>query len=178
MRLYTRTGDEGQTSLFGGARVSKADSRIEACGEVDELNAWLGLVRVSALDADVDAALDGIQRDLFAVGAAVADPEGRRPGQADRAGIGRDDVLRLEGLIDRFDAEPPPLTRFILPGGAGDGAAIHVARAVCRRAERRIAALQPAPDAEVLRYVNRLSDLLFALARAVNHRAGLAESPW
>jgi len=178
MKLYTRTGDEGQTSLFGGARVSKADRRIEACGDVDELNAWLGLVRVSGLDADIDAVLDRIQRDLFAVGAAVADPEGRRPGHADRAWVGPDDVLRLEGLIDRFDAEPPPLTRFILPGGAREGAAIHVARGVCRRAERRIVALEPAPDADVLRYVNRLSDLLFALARAANHRAGRAESQW
>jgi cob(I)alamin adenosyltransferase len=178
MKLYTRTGDEGQTSLFGGTRVSKTDSRIEACGDVDELNAWLGLVRAADLDPDIDAALDGIQRDLFAVGAAVADPAGRRPGQADRAGVGPDDVLRLEGLIDRYNGEPPPLTRFILPGGAREGAALHVARAVCRRAERRIVALQPAPDAEVLRYVNRLSDLLFAMARAANHRTGRAESQW
>jgi cob(I)alamin adenosyltransferase len=178
MKLYTRTGDEGQTSLFGGARVSKADGRIEACGEVDELNAWLGLVRVSGLDADVDAVLDQIQRDLFAVGAALADPAGRRPGQAERAGIGAADVTRLEDLIDRFDTEPPPLTRFILPGGAQAGAAVHVARAVCRRAERRIVALQPAADADVLRYVNRLSDLLFALARAVNHRSGTGEIQW
>jgi cob(I)alamin adenosyltransferase len=178
MKLYTRTGDGGQTSLFGGARVSKADSRIEACGDVDELNAWLGLVRAPGLDADVDAALDGIQRDLFAVGASIADPGRRRAGQADRTVVGPDDVARLEDLIDTFDAEPPPLTRFILPGGAPDGSAMHIARAVCRRAERRIVALEPPADAEVVRYVNRLSDLLFALARAVNHRGGRAESQW
>ena len=178
MKLYTRTGDEGQTSLFGGARVSKADGRIDACGEVDELNAWLGLIRASGLDADFDEALERIQHDLFAVGAAIADPAGRRPGKADRTQIGSDDVLRLERLIDLMDREPPPLTRFILPGGGRAGAAVHVARAVCRRAERRIVALGPPTDADVLRYINRLSDLLFALARATNHRNGNPERHW
>jgi len=145
---------------------------------VDELNAWLGVIRASGVDPDIDEALERIQRDLFAVGAAIADPTGRRAGQADRTQIGSDDVLRLEGLIDRMDQEPPPLTRFILPGGGRQGAAVHVARAVCRRAERRIVALDPPLDADVLRYVNRLSDLLFALARAINHRGGNPERQW
>jgi cob(I)alamin adenosyltransferase len=179
--LYTRTGDRGETSLVGGTRVSKSDPRVEAYGEVDELNAWLGWVRVSlapAALAPVSEALAAIQRDLFAIGARLADPGDRLAGRVAKAAVADADVERLERLIDRFDAEAPPLRRFILPGGSLAGAGLHLARTVCRRAERRIVALSPPADDVVLRYVNRLSDLLFAMARAVNHQADAPEIEW
>lgn len=178
MKIYTRTGDAGETSLFDGTRVSKADARVDAFGEVDELNAWIGLVRASRLDADLDHALADIQRDLFAFGARLADPAGKIAARVTKASLGDDDVARLEALIDRVEAELPPLARFILAGGAPAGAALHVARTICRRAERRIVALDPPPDAVLVRYVNRLSDLLFVLARAVTRRAGIPEIEW
>ena len=164
--------------LFRSSRVSKADPRVDAYGEVDELNAWLGLVRASGLDADLDTALVHIQRDLFAVGAQLADPADRLASRVTKAFIADTDVERLEQLIDRLEQELPPLTRFILAGGAPSGASLHVARTVCRRAERRIVALAPAADAVIVRYMNRLSDLLFVLARVVNHRAGQPETEW
>ena len=178
MKLYTRTGDSGDTSLFDGTRVKKDDPRVDAYGEVDELNAWLGFVRSSKLDADVDAVIVEIQRDLFALGAQLADPADKIASRVTKAVLDDEAVERLERLIDRFDAEPPPLRHFILAGGTPGGAALHVARTVCRRAERRIVALTPPADAVLVRYVNRLSDLLFALARAVNHRAGVPETDW
>jgi cob(I)alamin adenosyltransferase len=176
--LYTRTGDRGETSLFDGTRVRKTDPRVAAYGDVDELNAWLGLARSSGLDADLDAELVGLQRDLFALGAMLADPAHKIAERVTKAALGENDVVRLERLIDRLDAEVPPLRRFILAGGGSPGAALHVARTVCRRAERGIVALDPAPDPVLLRYVNRLSDLLFVLARVVNVRAGVAELEW
>ncbi|MGE5245543.1 MAG: cob(I)yrinic acid a,c-diamide adenosyltransferase [Betaproteobacteria bacterium] len=178
MKLYTRTGDAGQTSLFDGTRVSKHDARVDAYGEVDELNAWLGVVRAADLDADIDAEVVQLQRDLFALGASLADPGGKIADRVTKASLGAADVERLEHLIDRLDAEVPPLRRFVLPGGSPAGAALHVARTVCRRAERRIVALDPPVDPLLLQYVNRLSDLLFALARAVNHRAKQPETEW
>ena len=178
MKLYTRTGDGGETSLFDGTRTRKDDARVDAYGEVDELNAWLGLVRTSALDADVDGALLAIQRDLFALGAQLADPADKLAPRVSRAVIADDHVTRLESLIDRFDAEVPALRRFILAGGTPAAAALHVARTVCRRAERRMVALQPPIDPVLVRYINRLSDLLFAMARYENHRAGVAEIEW
>jgi cob(I)alamin adenosyltransferase len=178
MRLYTRSGDKGETSLFGGERVSKADSRVSAYGDVDELNAWLGFVLATGADPDVQAVLEDIQRDLFAIGAALADPHGKRPQHSGKGSIDAGDVSRLEGLIDRFDAEPPSLTRFILPGGTSAGAALHLARAVCRRTERQIVSLDPPAENQLLVYINRLSDLLFALARAVNYRTGKDEREW
>lgn len=178
VKIYTRTGDAGDTSLFDGRRVSKADARVDAYGEVDEVNAWLGLARASRLDEDLDRALGEIQRDLFAFGARLADPAGKIAARVTKASVGDDDVSRLEAAIDRLETELPPLTRFILAGGAPAGAALHVARTVCRRAERRIVALQPPPDAVLVRYINRLSDLLFVLARVVNRRAGVAEIEW
>jgi cob(I)alamin adenosyltransferase len=178
VKIYTRTGDAGETSLFDGSRVSKADSRVDAYGEVDELNAWLGLARASGLDPDLDAALVGIQQDLFALGAQLADPADKIADRVTKATLGDPDVARLEALIDRLEAELQPLRRFILAGGAPGGAALHVARTVCRRAERRMVSLLPPPDAVLLIYVNRLSDLLFVLARVVNHRAGLPETEW
>ena len=178
MKIYTRTGDAGETSLFDGTRVSKSDARVDAYGEVDELHAWLGLARASCLDADLDEALVRIQRDLFALGAQLADPADKIADRVTKATLGDDDVVRLEQLIDRLEAELPPLRRFILAGGSPAGAALHVARTVCRRAERRMVSLEPRVDSVLLRYVNRLSDLLFVLARVVNHRAGMPETEW
>jgi cob(I)alamin adenosyltransferase len=176
--LYTRTGDSGETALFDGTRVRKSDPRVEAYGDVDELNAWLGLVRTAGLDPEFDADVVRIQRDLFALGAALADPADRIAARVTKAALDDADVARLERMIDRLDAETPPLRRFILPGGTPAGAAVHLARTVCRRAERRMVALDPPVDGVLIRYANRLSDLLFALARAVNHRAGLPETEW
>jgi cob(I)alamin adenosyltransferase len=178
VKIYTRTGDTGETALFDNSRVSKADPRVDAYGEVDELNAWLGAVLAAGLDADIDDSLTRIQRDLFAVGARLADPSARIADRVTKAFITPDDVERLEQLIDRHEQELPPLTRFILAGGAPAGANLHIARTVCRRAERRIVALVPPPDPLVIRYMNRLSDLLFVLARVVNHRAGQPERAW
>ena len=178
VKLYTRTGDTGETSLFDGTRVRKDDERVAAYGDVDELNAWLGLARASGLDADLDAVVVHLQRDLFALGAQLADPAHKLAARVDKAFIDDEDVARLERAIDNLDGEVPPLRRFILAGGCPAGAAFHVARTVCRRAERRIIALEPKPDGVLLQYVNRLSDLLFAMARAVNARAGVPETEW
>jgi cob(I)alamin adenosyltransferase len=178
VKIYTRTGDAGDTSLFDGSRVRKSDARVDAYGEVDELNAWLGLVRAASPGAPVDEALVAIQRDLFALGARLADPAEKIAARVTKAAITDADIERLERLIDRFEEMLPPLRRFILAGGTPAGAALHVARTVCRRAERRMVALDPAVDAVLLRYVNRLSDLLFVLARAVNHHGGAPEVEW
>ena len=178
MKIYTRTGDTGETSLFGKTRVSKADPRVDAYGEVDELNTWLGFVGSFPLDPDVVEALVQIQRDLFAVGAQLADPSERLSERQIKAFLTDGDVARLEALIDRLETELPPLTHFILSGGSPAGAALHVARTVCRRAERRMVSLTPPVDAILVRYANRLSDLLFVMARSVNHRTGLPETAW
>jgi len=178
VKLYTRTGDTGDTSLFDQRRVSKADPLVDAYGEVDEVNAWLGFVRTFTLDPDIDAALIAIQRDLFAVGAQLADPTDRLGAHRTKAFVTADHVTRLEQLIDRLDAEVPPLKAFILAGGSQPGAALHIARTVCRRAERRMVGLSPVPEPILIQYVNRLSDLLFAMARAVNHRASVPETEW
>jgi len=178
VKIYTRTGDTGETSLFSGDRARKDDPRVDAYGEIDELNAWLGLARASALDPALDPTLVALQRDLFALGAQLADPADTLAPRVTKAVIDDDHILRLEQLIDRLEAELPPLRRFILAGGTAAGAALHVARTVCRRAERRMVALEPAVDGVLVRYVNRLSDLLFVLARAVNRRAGAAETEW
>jgi cob(I)alamin adenosyltransferase len=178
LKIYTRTGDTGETSLFDGTRVVKNDARVDAYGEVDELNACLGLARASGAGQEIEAEIVRLQRDLFALGAQLADPGEKLAARVTKAVLGDDDVARLEQLIDRFEAELPPLRRFILAGGSPVGAALHVARAVCRRAERRMVALEPPVDGVLLRYINRLSDLLFVIARAVNHRAGVAETEW
>jgi len=178
VKIYTRTGDAGETSLFDGTRVMKHDARVDAYGEVDELNATLGLARAATIDADLDAELDRLQRDLFALGAQLADPSDRLAARVTKAVVADADVARLEALIDRLEAEVPPLRRFILAGGHPAAATLHVARAVCRRAERRIVSLAPPVDPILLRYVNRLSDLLFVLARVVNHRTGTPEREW
>jgi len=178
VKLYTRTGDAGETSLFGGTRAPKSDPRVDAYGEVDELNAWLGLARASLIAPDLAGELVHLQRDLFALGAQLADPADKIAARVTKAMLADEDVARLEELIDRMETELPPLRRFILAGGAPAGAALHVARTVCRRAERRIVALDPPVDPILLRYVNRLSDLLFVLARVANHRAGVPEIEW
>jgi len=178
VKIYTRTGDTGETSLFDGTRARKDDPRVDAYGEVDELNAWLGLVRASSPGAPVDAELAAIQRDLFALGAQLADPADKLAARVTKAIVSDPEVARLEQTIDRLDAALPPLRRFVLAGGTPAGAALHVARTVCRRAERRIVALDPPVDPVLVRYINRLSDLLFVLARAVNHRAGAPETEW
>jgi cob(I)alamin adenosyltransferase len=178
VKIYTRTGDAGETSLFDGTRVGKDDPRVDAYGEVDEANAWLGFARASGLDPALADDIVQIQKDLFALGAQLADPADRIAARVTKAFIGDDDVARLERIIDRVDAELPPLRRFVLAGGSPAGAALHVARVVCRRAERRIVSLQPPVDPVLIRYVNRLSDLLFVLARAANHRAGVPEVEW
>ena len=182
VKIYTRTGDAGETGLFDGTRVSKADARVATYGEVDELNAWLGLAR-AALPGETSGppplkeVLEQLQRDLFALGSRLADPSHKIAGRVTKAAIVPEDIERLERWIDAFESELPPLRRFILPGGAHAGAALHVARTVCRRAERAMVALGGI-EPELLTYINRLSDLLFVLARVANHRQGDAEVEW
>ena len=179
MKIYTRTGDGGDTGLFDGTRVSKADPRVATYGDVDELNAWLGLVRAAGVDDEIRGMLEQIQKDLFAVGARLADPAQRIAERVTKAAVSENDITRLEEWIDRLDADLPPLRRFILAGGSPAGASLHVARTVCRRAERALVGLGPyAYEHELLVYVNRLSDLLFVMARAVNRRAAVAEIEW
>jgi cob(I)alamin adenosyltransferase len=179
VKIYTRTGDAGETGLFDGTRVVKSDPRVGAYGDVDELNAWLGLVRASMTGGPVARMVEQIQRDLFAVGARLADPAHRIADRVEKAAVSSGDVSRLEDWIDSLEAELPPLRRFILPGGSTSGSALHVARTICRRAERSMVSLgADAFEPELLVYMNRLSDLLFVMARAVNHRAGLPETEW
>jgi cob(I)alamin adenosyltransferase len=180
MKIYTRTGDGGGTALFGGTRVSKADPRVAAYGDVDELNACLGVVRAEReLAVDVAEMLERIQKDLFAIGARLADPAEKIAERVTKVAVADADIRRLEDWIDRFQTELPPLRRFILPGGNRAGALLHLSRTVCRRAERSIVALGAGNvEPHLLAYVNRLSDLLFVIARAVNHRAGQPEPEW
>jgi cob(I)alamin adenosyltransferase len=179
VKIYTKTGDTGETSLFDNTRVPKSDARVDAYGEMDELNACLGAARAAGLDSDIAAAVEQIQKDLFAVGARLADPSARIAGRVTKAAVTQADIERLEQLIDRLEAELPALRRFILPGGSPAGAALHLARTVCRRAERRVVALGAGQDEPVLVvYLNRLSDLLFVMARAVNYRSNAPEVEW
>ena len=179
MRIYTKTGDAGETSLFDNTRVSKSDARVDAYGEVDELNANLGTVCASGVDADLATEIEKIQKELFAVGARLADPRSRIAERVTKAAVSDNDVKRLETLIDTLETELPPLRRFILPGGSSSGALLHQARTVCRRVERRIIALGAgAVEPIVIVYLNRLSDLLFVMARAANYRAGMPEIEW
>ena len=178
MKIYTKTGDAGETSFFDNTRVSKADARVDAYGEVDELNACLGAARAAGLDPELATVLEEIQRDLFASRARLADPSHRIAARVIKIDILDDQVARLEATIDRLEAELPPLRRFILPGGVQAGSLLHLARTVCRRAERRIVALASPVDPIVVVYLNRLSDLLFVMARAANHRSGIPETEW
>jgi cob(I)alamin adenosyltransferase len=179
MKIYTKTGDDGETGLFGGPRVRKDSLRIEAFGTVDELNAVLGLARASGLPAEIDAVIEPIQHELFALGAELATPNPERHGTAL---VGASAIAALEQAIDRAETSLQPLRQFILPGGAPAAAQLHVARTVCRRAERRLTSLIAATDEPVspntLVYLNRLSDLLFVLARQANALAGRPDVPW
>ena len=172
MKIYTRTGDAGDTGLYSGRRVSKTDLRVEAYGTVDELNACLGLLRDQLTEAELRQQLLEQQHTLFALGAALADD---RPGEAYR--VPEDAVAKLEGYIDAMNEALPPMTHFILPGGAPAVSFAHLARTVCRRAERRTVAV---PDVEltVLVYLNRLSDYLFVTGRFVALHLGVAEIKW
>lgn len=180
-RIYTRTGDAGETGLFGGGRVTKAHPRVDAYGEVDELNAAIGVAAAAAVDGSIRELLVSLQPDLFTIGAHLATPPprpGRRSPQlpalpAERAAM-------MEEWIDAADDQLPPLDSFILPGGTLGAAALHLARTVCRRAERRVTALaaNEAVDPLILVHLNRLSDLLFAAARLENHRSGVGDRSW
>ena len=178
MKIYTKTGDAGKTSLFDNSRVRKSDGRVDAYGEVDELNACLGVARAAGLDADISLLVETLQRQLFALGARLADPAARLSERVTKASLGDADVTAMEAAIDRLEAELPPLRAFILPCGAAAGAAFHLARTVCRRAERRVVALGDNAEPFVVVYLNRLSDLLFVMARAVNQRAKIPETEW
>lgn len=179
MKIYTRTGDAGETALLGGARVPKDHLRVVAYGDVDELNALLGLV-LAHDPGDAAEVLREVQRDLFALGARLADPSSEVAARRPKAALGDEHVGRLERAIDERQARLPALTAFILPGGGPAGALLHLARTVCRRAERALVALHRAEPLEpvLLAYVNRLSDLLFVLARDVNDRKGEPEERW
>ena len=179
MKIYTKTGDAGETSLFDNSRVSKADPRVDAYGEVDEVNASLGAARAAGVDDDIAQVLATVQKDLFAVGARLADPSSRIAERVTKATVTAEQIELLETTIDRLEAELPPLRRFILPGGSPAGALLHLARTVCRRAERRVVSLgTDSVEPGVIIYLNRLSDLLFVMARAVNRRAGIPETEW
>jgi cob(I)alamin adenosyltransferase len=185
LKIYTKTGDSGETGLFGGTRVSKADPRVAAYGDVDELNAYLGFARATlrgADDTELAAMLEHIQRDLFALGARLSDPGHKIADRVTKAAVGAGDITRLEQWIDALESTLPPLRRFILAGGSPAGAALHVARTICRRAERAMVGLlstdKEAFEPDLLVYVNRLSDLLFVMARRSNQCAGTPEIEW
>jgi cob(I)alamin adenosyltransferase len=180
VKIYTRRGDRGETDLFAGGRVRKDHPRVEAYGAVDELNSALGLACAHSTHEDVQALCRGIQARLFELGAYLAAPDERGRAKAGIHAPPEADVEALEREIDRFERELEPLERFVLPGGSQAAAAFHLARTICRRAERCCVALDAeaalAPSA--LAYLNRLSDLLFVLARVENRRAGLADVEW
>ena len=181
MKIYTKTGDKGDTGLFGGGRVPKDDIRVEAYGDVDELNAVIGVARSVEMMPRIDEVLVPIQRDLFAIGALLATPDRDKMAlHLQKARIDEARIGELERAIDLGEAELEPLTAFIVPGGTPKAAALHVARTVCRRAERHVVRLQhqvELPPLAVI-YLNRLSDLLFTLARVANRRAGAGEVTW
>jgi cob(I)alamin adenosyltransferase len=177
MKIYTCTGDKGETGLVGGTRVSKNHPRLAAFGTVDELNAHLGLCRAGGLPSAIDAVVARLQHELFALGAELATPEGAK---ASVALISEPQVAELERDIDAFDGRLAPLSQFILPGGAPVAAALHVARCVCRRAERELVSLAASTNIrpETIKYLNRVGDLLFVLARAANAEQGSPDVPW
>ena len=179
MKIYTKTGDLGETSLLGGARVPKDHLRVAAYGDVDETNAALGAVRALA-EPRLGRLLFAVQKQLFAIGAQLADPRHRVAPKQAKSSLRALDVRRLERAIDDRDAALPPLRSFVLPGGTPAAALLHQARTVCRRAERSVVTLAREADVDprIIVYLNRLSDLLFVLARFENHRAGLAEERW
>ncbi len=179
MRIYTKTGDTGETSLLGGARVPKDHGRVAAYGDVDETNAAIGVVRALA-EGPLARLLSWVQKDLFAIGASLADPTREVAARRAKAAVTASQVRQLERAIDAREARLPPLRAFVLPGGSPTASLLHQARAVCRRAERSVVRLAHEEDVDprVIVYLNRLSDLLFVLARFENHRAGLDEQRW
>ncbi len=179
MKIYTRRGDAGETGLFGGPRTRKDDARVEAYGTVDELNAAIGVALAGVARAATGERLSRVQSDLFALGAHLATPppeEGRRAPRLPVLPLDR--IGEMEGWIDEAMAASPPLRAFVLPAGSEGAVRLHGARAVCRRAERRVVALAASADPGVVRYLNRLSDYLFAAARLENVEAGLDDAPW
>ncbi|HKW39624.1 MAG TPA: cob(I)yrinic acid a,c-diamide adenosyltransferase [Gemmatimonadales bacterium] len=183
MKIYTRTGDHGETGLFGGGRVPKDHLRVEAYGQVDELNAAIGMALALEPRTYGREILEQIQRDLFTIGAELAT---RNPEKLEKAlkgpRVGPAEVASLEQTIDRYETQVPPLKQFVLPGGVPKAAALHLARTVCRRAERAVVTFHRKHKtgglSSVVPYLNRLSDLLFVLARVANHAAGVPEIPW
>jgi cob(I)alamin adenosyltransferase len=180
VRIYTRTGDSGETALRGGQRVRKSALRVEAYGELDELNACLGLAVATPADSPTAHLMIEIQRHLFALSARVADAREAGETSPEKTAFPEVHVTMLEEAIDRTEEGLPPLKTFVIPGGTELAARLHLARTVCRRAERRLVALatQEHVPAIFLAYLNRLSDLLFVLARGANHRAGVPDTPW
>jgi cob(I)alamin adenosyltransferase len=181
MKIYTKTGDDGSTGLFGGGRVPKSDPRIECYGTVDEMNATLGLAAAGGVPGagELVQALHAVQCDLFVIGAHLATPEDS-PYRSSLPPLDQGMSTRLEGQIDAAESQLSPLRQFILPGGSETAARLHLARTICRRAERLLvsfAASHPV-DPALLIYLNRLSDWLFVQARLANHRAGVADVPW
>ena len=179
-KLYTRQGDRGQTSLFGGARVPKDHPRVDAYGQLDELSAALGLLIVALPADELRDQLQQVQNDLFDVGAELATPPESRLEYKLPPGVEEADWRRLERLLDAYDAQVPPLRAFVLPGGHETAARAHLARTVCRRAERAVVRLAHEEEvrADVITYLNRLSDFLFVVARLLNVRAGVPEVEW
>ncbi len=177
MRIYTRTGDAGDTGLLGGGRVPKDHTRVQAYGDIDELNSFVGYLRAAIHDPEIDSVLEAIQNTLLEAGTEAATP----PGSAYHpAGVIETDVTGVENSIDRIDSALPPLTSFILPGGSEAACRAHLARCACRRAERSIVRMLRAEPGEtlILKYLNRVSDLLFVLARWANHQAGVPDRIW
>lgn len=177
MKIYTKTGDDGTTALFGGMRVPKHHPVVDAYGSVDELNASVGVARSTGLDSTTDAVLARVQVDLFTLGAELACV----PGEEDRLKmplLRDDDAQRLEVAIDEAERGLPPLKNFVLPGGSAQAASLHLARTVCRRAERTMLGIDEPPRRTLVVYLNRLSDLLFVLARKENARANVPDVPW
>lgn len=179
MKIYTKTGDDGSTGLFGGQRVPKHDARVAAYGTVDELNSAIGVALACGGDDELHGMLLARQSELFSLGAMLASGDGK-----DTGGVKEDWCLSMESQIDALDAQLPQLRNFILPGGTELAARLHLARTVCRRAEREVSALRVARPkdaprlAPAVKYLNRLSDWLFTLARAANKRAGYEDIPW
>jgi cob(I)alamin adenosyltransferase len=178
MKLYTKTGDDGTTGLFGGGRIPKASRRVDAYGTVDETNAVIGVARATGLAQVVDVVLERVQEDLFTLGAELACVPGRES-KLQMTLLGESEIRRLELAIDEADAACEPLKTFVLPGGSPQAAALHLARTVCRRAERAMLAVDDGPVRPAATvYLNRLSDLLFALARRANAIAQVSDVPW
>lgn len=179
MKIYTRTGDDGETGLFAGARVHKCDPRVEAFGTIDELNASLAGALLAVKDPSIQELLERIQHQLFSVGAELATPD---PDSAGTRYVTESHVLHMEESIDAFESELKPLKNFILPGGSPGSVALHLARTICRRAERHVVHLMLDPRCRVsplvVHYLNRLSDMLFVTARVVNARSGVEDKIW